>query len=98
MEHYKCFTNRECEFFPCHAGVDPERFNCLFCYCPLYALGERCGGRFTYVGEGHDIKDCSGCTMPHRPEMYNRILGRWGDIQKLAAPDGAQTDRRAGQA
>ena len=33
------FTNRECEFFPCHAGIDPDEFNCLFCYCPLYALG-----------------------------------------------------------
>ena len=39
MEHYKFFQNRDCEYFPCHAGADPETFSCLFCYCPLYALG-----------------------------------------------------------
>lgn len=43
-EHYKFFQNRECEYFPCHKTNDPEHFNCLFCFCPLYALGERCGG------------------------------------------------------
>jgi Zn-finger protein len=21
---------------PCHAGADPDTFNCLFCFCPLY--------------------------------------------------------------
>ncbi len=29
MDHYKFFCNRECEYFPCHKGVDPEHFNCL---------------------------------------------------------------------
>ena len=38
-KHYSFFSNRECEYFPCHKGADPENFNCLFCYCPLYALG-----------------------------------------------------------
>ena len=39
--NYKFFSHRECEYFPCHKGADPERFNCLFCYCPLYLLGEK---------------------------------------------------------
>ena len=39
-KHYSFFQNRECEYFPCHKGADPETFNCLFCYCPLYALEE----------------------------------------------------------
>ena len=43
-KHYAFFSNKECEYFPCHAGADPENFNCLFCYCPLYALGDKCGG------------------------------------------------------
>ena len=30
-KHYAFFQNRECEFFPCHKGADPENFNCLFC-------------------------------------------------------------------
>lgn len=62
MEHYKFFQNKECEFFPCHK-LDEEKFNCLFCYCPLYMLKEDCGGNYTYLGNG--IKDCSECTIPH---------------------------------
>ena len=45
-KHYSYFSNKECEYFPCHKGADPENFNCLFCYCPLYALGDKCGGNF----------------------------------------------------
>ena len=52
MPHYDFFQNRECEYFPCHPGADPESFSCLFCYCPLYALGSRCGGQFTYTETG----------------------------------------------
>ena len=44
--HYAFFQNRDCEYFPCHATKHPEDFNCLFCYCPLYALGRGCGGNF----------------------------------------------------
>ena len=76
-KHYACFTNRECEFFPCHAGADPEHFNCLFCYCPLYALGKKCGGNPQYFG---DIKDCSNCCVPHRPENYGYIIAKFQEI------------------
>ena len=41
---YAFFQNTACENFPCHETKFPERFNCLFCYCPLYALGKDCGG------------------------------------------------------
>ena len=41
---YSFFQHTACEFFPCHETAHPEDFNCLFCYCPLYALGDRCGG------------------------------------------------------
>ena len=43
MPHYDFFQHKQCEYFPCHAGADPETFSCLFCYCPLYCLGENCG-------------------------------------------------------
>ena len=43
---YRFFQHSACEFFPCHKTDRPEDFNCLFCYCPLYALGRRCGGNF----------------------------------------------------
>ena len=78
MDHYSFFQNRACEFFPCHKGVDASDFNCLFCYCPLYALGKHCGGQFTYTAQG--IKDCSNCTFPHRRENYARVLERYKDI------------------
>ena len=79
---YRFFCNRECEFFPCHSGADPERFNCLFCYCPLYALGSACGGDPGFTANG--VKDCSACLLPHSPEGYDHILSRWDDISKLA--------------
>ena len=91
---YAFFSNRKCEYYPCHPGADPERFNCLFCYCPLYALGERCGGRFGYTQDG--IKDCSGCLLPHTPEGYGMILSRipllYGQMEEAKEARGTQFD------
>jgi len=81
MANYAFFQNKDCEYFPCHSCVNPENFNCLFCYCPLYALGENCGGNFTYTEDG--IKDCSGCLRPHRRENYEKILESMGGILEL---------------
>ena len=58
MANYDFFQHKSCEYFPCHKGADPETFSCLFCYCPLYPLGDACGGNFTYTADG--LKDCSG--------------------------------------
>ena len=69
---FRFFQNTDCEYFPCHQGADPETFNCLFCYCPLYLLGEKCGGDFTLTASG--TKDCTGCLVPHRPEGYDHVL------------------------
>lgn len=80
--NHRFFCNRDCEYFPCHADADPEQFNCLFCYCPLYPLGNRCGGHFTYTAEG--VKDCSSCLIPHRPEGYDHIITRWPELSALA--------------
>lgn len=82
----KCFSyfqNRECEYFPCHEGADEGNFNCLFCYCPLYALGENCGGAFTILPNGY--KDCSRCLFPHRRENFGKVTERYKEIQALAA-------------
>lgn len=78
MSHYDFFQNRECEYFPCHKGANPETFSCLFCYCPLYALGDRCGGNFRYTEKG--VKDCSACLRPHRRENYGEITR---DLKKV---------------
>ena len=80
-KHYSFFQNRECEYFPCHKGADPETFNCLFCYCPLYALGRKCGGNFRYNEKG--FKDCTNCSFPHRKDNYEKVIGRYGEIVDL---------------
>ena len=82
MANYDFFQNSACEYFPCHKCVDTENFSCLFCYCPLYALADQCGGNFTYTKEG--IKDCSNCLIPHRRENYLRIMSKMGDVLELA--------------
>lgn len=46
---YSFTQHTACEFFPCHKTGHPEDFNCLFCYCPLYTLGSKCGGNFRYL-------------------------------------------------
>ena len=82
MENYKFFQNTKCEYFPCHKCGESENFNCLFCYCPLYALGENCGGNFSYTEQG--IKDCSGCLRPHRKDAFDSIMQKMGDVMDLA--------------
>ena len=81
--HYAFFQNRSCEFFPCHTGIPEEDFNCLFCYCPLYALGEACGGHFEYLENG--VKSCMNCTFPHRRDNYDALLSRFPELAALAA-------------
>ena len=73
--------NKDCEYFPCHKGIAEGDFNCLFCFCPLYALGDRCGGNFHYTQQG--IKDCSDCLRPHRRECYGQICERLKDITEM---------------
>lgn len=80
--HYQYFVNRECEYFPCHPGIDPEEFNCLFCFCPAYALGEDCGGRFSYDNE-KGIKDCKACGIPHIKGNYQWMVERAGRLTEL---------------
>ena len=70
-ENFKFFSHKQCEYFPCHelkGGKTEEDFNCLFCYCPLYALGEECGGNFTYY---KGVKDCTNCLIPHSRKAHD---------------------------
>ena len=82
MEHYKFFQNEKCEYFPCHKCENTADFNCLFCYCPLYALGDKCGGNFRYTEGG--IKDCSGCLVPHKRGNYGLMMEKMGALIELA--------------
>lgn len=89
MCHYDYFQNRECEYFPCHPGADPDTFNCLFCYCPLYCLGEGCGGSYRYTADG--IKDCSHCLIPHHRENFGEICKKMEAVIQLARKLGEKT-------
>ena len=82
MEHYKFYQNRECEYFPCHKTEKTEDFNCLFCYCPLYALGKACGGNCSYTETG--IKDCSNCLAPHGKGGYDHVMKKMPELMRLA--------------
>lgn len=77
------FANRACRYFPCHEGIEESSFNCLFCYCPLYALGPRCGGDFTYTESGR--KNCAACNIPHRGEDGAKLVAsRYEELAALA--------------
>lgn len=82
---YRFFNNNKCEYFPCHKTNDPENFNCLFCYCPLYALKDKCGGNFRYTEKG--IKDCTNCTLPHKRDNYDYIIGKFQEIVEITKLD-----------
>ena len=79
-QEYSYFSHKKCEYFPCHKGADPDNFNCLFCYCPLYVLGDKCGGNFRYTEKGR--KDCTNCQFPHKRENYKAVPARYEDIVK----------------
>ena len=90
MANYEFVQNRCCEYFPCHKVKESENFNCLFCFCPLYTLGDSCGGNFSYTKEG--IKDCSACLIPHRRENYGKIMEKMGLVMELAKKKQDQTE------
>jgi Zn-finger protein len=79
-KEFSYFSHTKCEYFPCHKGASVENFNCLFCYCPLYALGKDCGGNFRMTEKG--IKDCSNCLVPHKRENYGYITERYQEVVK----------------
>ena len=77
---YRFFENKDCKYFPCHKGL--ADFNCLFCYCPLYTLGSKCGGNFRYLENG--VKDCSDCLLPHGRGSYSYIKSKYPELMELA--------------
>lgn len=81
-EHYKFVQNKDCEYFPCHQTSDPEHFNCLFCFCPLYMLKQECGGNFKYT---HDAKDCSDCMVPHGRNGYEHVMSKMKTVIRIGS-------------
>ncbi|WDV47063.1 cysteine-rich small domain-containing protein [Clostridiaceae bacterium M8S5] len=82
--NYKFYNHRKCEYFPCHKVKDDKEFNCMFCFCPLYMLKDKCGGNFKYV---NGIKDCSGCLIPHSKNGYEYIMSKMNEVLEAAKID-----------
>ena len=78
---YRYYENKECEYYPCHKK-EGDAFNCMFCCCPLYALGDKCGGNFVYLESG--IKDCSNCYIPHSANGYDYVMSKMDLVLDLA--------------
>lgn len=81
-ENYKFVQNRKCEYFPCHKVKDIDSFNCLFCFCPLYMLGDKCGGNFKYT---NGFKDCSDCLVPHGKKAYEHVMSKMDLVTKIGS-------------
>ena len=77
---YRFFRNSSCKYFPCHKLPAENEFNCLFCYCPLYSLGQECGGIFTLTDSG--VKCCADCHLPHLPQYYDTIMQKLEEMSK----------------
>jgi len=89
--HYTFFQNRQCEYFPCHKGAAEEDFNCLFCYCPLYCLGQKCGGSFFYDAKGRKV--CRDCVFPHLKANYEKVSSRYQEIMAVVQAQDMNCDR-----
>jgi len=81
--NHKFFNNNKCKYFPCHKSADSNDFNCLFCFCPLYFLGDKCGGNFKFSGRDK-VKNCVDCHLPHMPEYYDVIISKLKEARKNA--------------
>ena len=77
------FCNRDCIFFPCHKTSDEENFNCIYCFCPLYTLGDKCGGNYTYTADG--VKSCENCCVPHSKGGTEHINKKLPEVIKMAS-------------
>ena len=78
---YQYFSNTAWEYFPCHK-LGGDYFNCRFCYCPLYALGDQCGGNFEYLPNG--VKSCMNCGIPHSEKGYDYVMSKIGEIIEMS--------------
>jgi len=63
----------------CHDGVSEDDFNCLFCYCPLYAYSD-CGGSYITLEDG--TKDCSRCTKNHDKHSWKFVVNKLREVNE----------------
>lgn len=81
-DNFKFSQNTKCEYFPCHKVKEESTFNCLFCFCPLYMLKDKCGGNFVYT---KNVKDCSNCTKTHAKNAYEFVMSKMDIVVSKAS-------------
>lgn len=81
--NYKFFQHKRCEFYPCHKAK-VWKFNCLWCYCPLFST-EECV----------NSNNCVECVYPHVKDNYDYIIDKLRRIvnMKKENPDICKTTR-----
>ena len=82
------FENVACPYYPCHKRDEAAQgkevhLNCLFCYCPLYFLKEKCGGDFVMK---NGVKSCIGCSRPHIASNFDEIERTLKEVSKGTSP------------
>ena len=74
------------------SNADPETFNCLFCYCPLYFLPE-CIGTPRWNANG--IKDCTSAASRISPTtmiaLSKSFPRRYANARRKGKEKGAST-------
>ena len=81
---YSFFQHTQCEFFPCHKTAKPEDFNCLFCYCPLYALWATASRIAAAVWS--PMAGAATATSPRNSRSWRSWPGK-RTLSKKASPD-----------
>ena len=72
-KHFAFYTNKECEYYPCHPVPEGTEFNRLFCYCPLYMLGAEVRGKLHLFGKRRQgLQQVPGTPPPGELWIYCR--------------------------
>ena len=61
-ENFKFFQHKQCEFWKCHK-TPVWKFNCLWCFCPLFNTKECVNNN-----------QCEECIFPHVKDNYDTII------------------------
>jgi len=71
-----------CAFYPCHAGIPDDEYDCRMCYCSLYQSCSKLeltdlGGYWLYYqdenGKSQRVWACEKCTVVHYRAIYTKI-------------------------
>lgn len=64
--------NYECEYRPCHEGLE----DCTFCYCPFYPCNDSLTGGSLVISKTtkEPVWSCIACIFPHKSKNAQGII------------------------